>query len=85
MECVYAEEGEVWFDFGVAEEEDVDEFADLEVGGCDVLDDVGEEVGDVSALGDELLPGGGGEGSFRFRFSLLGARCTDYRCVGLPR
>ena len=61
MECVYAEEGEVWFDFGVAEEEDVDEFADLEVGGCDVLDDVGEEVGDVSALGDELLPGGGGE------------------------
>ena len=46
----------------MAEEEDVDEFADLEVGGCDVLDDVGEEVGDVSALGDELLPGGGGRG-----------------------
>ena len=38
----------------MAQEVDVDELADLEVGGGDVLDDLGEELGDVAAFGEEL-------------------------------
>ena len=43
---------------GVAEEVDVDEFANLEVVRCDVLDDLGKVLGYVPAFRDKLRGGG---------------------------
>jgi hypothetical protein len=42
LEGVDGEQGEIWFERGVAEEVDVHEFADFEVGRSDVLDDLGK-------------------------------------------
>ena len=60
LEGVDREEGEVGLRLGVAQEVDVHELADFEVVRGDVLDDLGEVLGDVAALGDELDRGGEG-------------------------
>lgn len=54
LEGIDAEKGEVGLGFCIAEEVDVDEFADLEVLGGDVLDDVRKELSDIASLGDKL-------------------------------
>ena len=40
--------------FRITKEVNVDELSDLKVVGGDILDYLGEELGDVSALGDQL-------------------------------
>jgi hypothetical protein len=54
LESVDGQESKVWFMLRVTQQVDVDQFADLEILGCHILDNLREVLGDIASFGDEL-------------------------------